>query len=238
MQEPWPIPSTDDVTESLAVKIAREFEKRLERLVDGISAAVFRGRLHPVDLANRLIRHADLIVEDGPAGPEIPNVFVMTVNRNELDEEVQLHALERELTATLRATASDRGWRTGGPISVELRMVDRAVGDSVAYETTRSRGTLPPWGQLVEADGGRSFEIADNRALIGRSPETDVTLADAEVSRHHAVLFREGETVWVADVGSSNGTTRNGTQVRSKPVPLVPGDVLTFGPATFTFRLL
>ena len=43
--------------------LARNLERRLEKLVDGLSATVFRGRMHPVDLANRLVRQA--AVSDG-----------------------------------------------------------------------------------------------------------------------------------------------------------------------------
>ncbi len=66
--------------------LARNLERRLERLADGISAAVFRGRMHPVDLANRLVRQADLLVVDEPGGPRIPNRFDVWVNKSDMHE--------------------------------------------------------------------------------------------------------------------------------------------------------
>ena len=40
--------------------LARGIERRLERLVDGLAARLFRGRIHPVELGALLIREADL----------------------------------------------------------------------------------------------------------------------------------------------------------------------------------
>ena len=91
--------------------LARNLERRLEKLADGLSAAVFRGRMHPVDLANRLVRQADLMVDDGPAGPEIPNRFSVSVNEGDIEPTIDLGDLTAELDRTLYQTAAERGWR-------------------------------------------------------------------------------------------------------------------------------
>ena len=220
------------------MKIAREIEKRLERLVDGISAAVFRGQMHPVDLANRLVREADLLVAEGAAGPAIPNVYVVNVNPQDLDESVDLEHLQRELGRALRETAEHRGWRTGGPIRVTIEVAEGTLSGTISCDASHVAGSQAPWSQLVDVSGGRVFDIADNRTLIGRSPAADVVLPELEVSRHHAVLFREAGATWIVDAGSSNGTSCNGEPVGGEPVAVSPGDLVTLGPATFTFRLL
>ena len=53
--------------------LARELERRLERLVDGATAAVFRGKMHPVDMAEHLVRQVDFMQVVGlvpGAGPQ------------------------------------------------------------------------------------------------------------------------------------------------------------------------
>ena len=65
--------------------LARELEKRLERLVDGVSGAIFRGRVHPVDLGTRIIREADLSMTEGPAGPVVPNEFFLALHPDDLE---------------------------------------------------------------------------------------------------------------------------------------------------------
>jgi hypothetical protein len=219
------------------VGIARNLEKRLERFADGLSAAVFRGRMHPVDLANRLVRQADLMVTDGPAGPSIPNHFDIGVSEADLDPSLDTTQLTAELTATLTATATDRGWRTRGPVSVTIT-TDSSVGrGSIKCAATPVPATLAPWGELVEHRGGRSFELTDNRCVIGRSESADVNLEEAEISRNHAVLFRQGGRLWIADLNSANGTAVNGKPVTTDPVETGSGDMLSFGPTTFSVRL-
>ncbi len=216
--------------------IARNLEKRLERLADGLSAAIFRGRMHPVDMANRLIRQADLMVKDGGTGPSIPNHFEIAVSEGDLDPAVDTTQLTTELSHALTATAAERGWRIGGPISVRLA-TDSAIGrGSIRCDGTTVPALLPSWGELAEHRGDRSFALADNRVVVGRSSEADVTLDEEEVSRLHAVLFRQGGRLWIVDLDSANGSSVNGISLGSDPLEVGSGDMLSFGPTTFALR--
>ncbi len=217
--------------------IARNLEKRLERFADGLSAAVFRGRMHPVDMANRLVRQADLMVSDDPTGPSIPNHFEVTVSESDVDPSLDTAELTAELTQTLTATATDRGWRIGGPISVRIA-ADSSVGrGSIKCVATPVPAAITPWGELVEHRGERSVPLGDNRCIVGRSESTDIRLDEVEVSRHHAVIFREGGRVWITDLSSANGTSVNGQRVTTEPVEIDSGDMLSFGPSTFSVQV-
>jgi hypothetical protein len=217
--------------------IARNLERRLERLADGLSAAVFRGRMHPVDLANRLVRQADLMVVDDRFGPGIPNRFTVSVNEADLDPGIDLDHLTKELNRTLYETAADRGWRIGGPIDVNLT-TDPSVGrGSIKCTATRAPASLAPWGTLAEHRAGREFELGDNRCVVGRSDNAEIKLDEPEVSRHHAVIFREGKRFWIIDLNSANGTTVNGNPVTSEPSEIGSGDMLSFGPTVFALRI-
>lgn len=217
--------------------IARNLERHLERLADGLSAAIFRGSMQPVDLANRLVRQADLMVTDTAAGPSIPNHYEVAVSTADLVADVDTAALTAELSRAVAVTAEERGWRTGGPISVSLR-TDVAVGrGSIKCDASHLPARLPVWGQLTEHRGERQFALRDNRVSIGRSQEADVTIDEPEVSRLHAVLFRQGGRLWITDPGSANGTTVNGGRVTGEPVEVGSGDMLSFGPITFALRV-
>ncbi len=219
------------------VGIARNLEKRLERLADGLSATLFRGRMQPVDLANRLIRQADLMVTETDTGPEIPNFFTVVVNPGDIAVETDSHRLQAELSNALAETADDRGWRTGGPVAVRIA-TDKSVGrGSIRCDATSIPAALPAWGSLAEHRGDREFELTDNRVVVGRSSDADAVLDEAEVSRHHAVLFREGGRLWIADLGSANGTSVNGQELCQEPLEVGTGDMLSFGPATFALRV-
>ena len=217
--------------------IARNLEKRLERLADGLSAAIFRGKMQPVDLANRLVRQADLLVVETESGPEIPNSFDVSVSEADLDTGADTDSLGAELAHSLTMTAADRGWRTKGPVSVRIA-ADRSVGrGSIKVSPASIPAELPAWGELGEHRGDRTFALCDNRVVVGRSSEADIEIDIPEVSRLHAVLFREGGRLWLADLGSANGSQINGTGIGNEPIEVGSGDMLSFGPITFALRV-
>jgi pSer/pThr/pTyr-binding forkhead associated (FHA) protein len=77
-----------------------------------------------------------------------------------------------------------------------------------------------------------AIRIVDNLFAIGRSeaPFTDYPAERiARLSRRHARVFTEHGAVYVADLGSKNGTTVNGVAVRQTPARVRAGDELCFG---------
>jgi hypothetical protein len=63
---------------------------------------------------------------------------------------------------------------------------------------------------------------------VGRASSNELVLRDPGVSGHHAVLYLEGEVLFVRDLGSTNGTFVNGIRVH-EPAALTVGDRLRFG---------
>jgi len=84
-------------------------------------------------------------------------------------------------------------------------------------------------------DAGKEFDFDQDSVLIGRTPECDVVLYDAGVSRKHCRIFNEGSQFLVEDMGSSNGTKVNGAAITKKHA-LATGDKLTLGPVVFVFE--
>ncbi|MFM0212593.1 FHA domain-containing protein [Paraburkholderia sediminicola] len=77
-----------------------------------------------------------------------------------------------------------------------------------------------------------AIRIVDSLFAIGRSevPFTDYpTERITRLSRRHARIFTEHGGVYVADLGSKNGTTINGIAVRQAPARVRAGDELCFG---------
>jgi hypothetical protein len=220
------------------VKIARELERRLERLVDGISATVFRGKMHPVDLANRLIRAVDLAVVDGRIGPQIDNDLRVGVNPNELDTALDIATLQRELAAAVTDLAQQRGIRTGGAVTVTIVPDPGVRLGSIKVEAVHRDAPLPAWAQLISPTGRQVLEITENRAVIGRGTDADVVISHPEVSRHHALVWRAEGRAYVHDLGSINGTEVNGVPIGLHSAALSPGDQIRFGPALFAFRIV
>jgi pSer/pThr/pTyr-binding forkhead associated (FHA) protein len=77
-----------------------------------------------------------------------------------------------------------------------------------------------------------AIRIVDNLFAIGRSeaPFSDYPPErTSRLSRRHARIFTEHGAVYVADLGSKNGTALNGIAVRQMPARVRAGDELCFG---------
>lgn len=64
--------------------------------------------------------------------------------------------------------------------------------------------------------------------IIGRSPDSDLVIADEFVSSSHARIVPAGDGFAVEDLGSTNGTIVNGQPV-TRPLPVSAGDVIELG---------
>jgi hypothetical protein len=80
---------------------------------------------------------------------------------------------------------------------------------------------------------GQRRVLDKRRAVIGRSREADVHVADPNVSRRHAEIVQEGSTFWLVDLGSTNGTEVDGRRVQRHQ--LHDGASFTVGETTLTF---
>lgn len=82
---------------------------------------------------------------------------------------------------------------------------------------------------------GRFHEIgAGQTVTIGRGDKCEWQLADPSISRIHFQLGCDGETITVADQGSSSGTFVDGKQVQNAIVPV--GSVIQAGDTRFRFE--
>src|SRR5512135_925437 len=69
------------------------------------------------------------------------------------------------------------------------------------------------------------FELDADSYTIGREAGNEIVIEDAQVSRRHATLTRQGTTYVLEDIGSTNGTYVNGKRVTA-PVLLSNGDTI------------
>ena len=60
---------------------------------------------------------------------------------------------------------------------------------------------------------GRDFPLYDGENVVGRNSQCDIVLADKTVSRRHATITVDGDTIQVRDLESRNGTYIEGERV-------------------------
>lgn len=94
-----------------------------------------------------------------------------------------------------------------------------------------------PTLRYADLDGEHHFALRAEQTSIGRSPDQDLVLKEAYVSRRHALITRQNGSFELIDQNSSHGTFLNGRRVdRAK---LASGDKLQFGSANAaSFRFL
>ena len=93
---------------------------------------------------------------------------------------------------------------------------------------------------LFKDSGGRHdtrYPIEKSNVRIGAEDGNDLVIrGDAYVSRKHASIRFQAGSFYLKDLGSSNGTFRNGTRLGQSVVMLAPGDQIRFGHTTFELR--
>jgi len=100
-------------------------------------------------------------------------------------------------------------------------------------------GGYPAGRQVVatlQLDDGsnRSYTLQPGSNVIGRGQEGQFRLPDTGVSRKHIEVNWDGQNAMLADLGSTNGTTVNGTPVQTWQ--LADGDVIRVGHSSLIFR--
>jgi pSer/pThr/pTyr-binding forkhead associated (FHA) protein len=81
-------------------------------------------------------------------------------------------------------------------------------------------------GPRLVADDGTQHQL-EGEQTVGRSPDCDITIDSPRVSRKHAVIRTDGDSITVEDAGSSNGTTVNGSKI-SAQAQVSNGDKICF----------
>lgn len=90
---------------------------------------------------------------------------------------------------------------------------------------------------MFRSDGERrSFSLTRDITVIGRREDCDLRIPLGDVSRKHCRLVKDGDTLRMEDLGSSNGSYHNGVRVEKDAV-LQPGDSIQVGPVVFVLQV-
>jgi len=105
-------------------------------------------------------------------------------------------------------------------LAAENLKIDRELAASTSPVLILIRGI--PQGKRYLLEGKSSF-------ILGRGTTADIQFDDANVSRHHLQITLEGDKIFVADMGSRNGTFLNDERIGADRVELAKEDMLKVG---------
>ena len=99
------------------------------------------------------------------------------------------------------------------------------------------RAGATPRLEVVAAMGhepGTTFDVSEG-VTLGRSNGADIRIDDPFASSSHARIFQRGDSVYVEDMGSTNGTYLNGRQLRAAE-RLNTADVIRIGDTEYRYQ--
>lgn len=88
----------------------------------------------------------------------------------------------------------------------------------------------------LEDGSGRFYQLRDGNNIVGRGQDAQFRLPDTGVSRRHFDIRWDGQVAMLSDLGSTNGTTVNGSPVQDWQ--LADGDVIRAGHSEILVRIL
>src|SRR5438128_4442546 len=99
-----------DLRKRVPLGILNDFERRLEGLIEGVFTKAFRTGVHPVELANRIIREMETNKTVGVRQVWVPNRFTFHLATEDRERFQRTEkALARELEQVVTEGAAERG---------------------------------------------------------------------------------------------------------------------------------
>jgi hypothetical protein len=212
------------------------FERGLERAVNGAFAKTFKSGLQPLEITSALRRELDtkaaVVARDRIL---VPNRFVVSLSKSDFDRMTGLGpALIDELTGLVQRHAAAQHYSFAGGISITLAPDANLSEGMIDIESVNVKGTVA-WTPVLDINGKR-HPIMHSRTVIGRGTDADITVDDTGISRRHVEILWDGTRGQVNDLGSTNGSKLNGAPVGK--APLEPDSVIDIGRTRIVFRVL
>lgn len=201
------------------------FERRLESMVSGGFAKVFRSEVEPVEIASALQREIDQNARRVSRDRSlVPNRFVVRLSGTDHSRLAPYHdSLVSELTGLVTEHAQLQHYAFPGDVAISLEPDDElGTGQFhirsavVATSTSTAAPAVRAAGYLVVNDV--VHEVRPPGLVIGRGTDAALRISDPGISRRHAEIRVLGEgrqaDLEVVDLDSSNGTLVDGRRVK------------------------
>ena len=211
--------------------VLTRFEERLEQLVGGAFARVFRSAVQPVEIEAALRREVDNTAQILSRDRRLaPNHFSVELSEADYARLTPYGGtLEAELAGLLQQHAADQHYVFAGPVQIDLicteelstgrfRVAGAAAAPVAPAAWQRMTDTAVRRAPVILEVNGMQHPLEPPGLVVGRGTEADLRINDPGISRRHAEIRvhpTEGDVaVSLLDLGSTNGTTVNGHRVQ------------------------
>ena len=241
--------------------ILGRLEDLLEGAFEGTFSRVFRARVQPADIANRLERSMEANKTVGVGKVFAPNTYEVVLNpRDHESFERYTSALERELSTYLQDRARDgklalitrprvvlkpdrsvrpgrvrvRSWMQDVESTESENRIEYTQPIEIPRSRKRKEAQSATLTVVAGAHNGQRYTLPPGQVSLGRGLDNQVVLEDSRVSRNHAEIFLRGSEWHLRDLNSTNGTYVNGYGVKERA--LESGDRISLGGVELVFH--
>jgi pSer/pThr/pTyr-binding forkhead associated (FHA) protein len=108
---------------------------------------------------------------------------------------------------------------------LDVRKAAQSNADDTISTLSQHMTALPgaTHGPSLRDANGRRYPLVATTTRIGRSPDNDIVLSGAKVSRHHAAIVDTGSSFVIVDLRSVNGVYVSGRRIHTSAA-LTEGD--------------
>ncbi len=216
------------------------FERRLETFVNGAFSKAFKSQLQPVEISAAI--KAKMDVSAAVIGKDrilAPNEFRVSLSQPDL---LRLNSLGEnlvsEITRQVSSHAKKQRYQLTDALAISLASSSTlAVGqiNVLASGSKAEQVANVSWVPAIDIAGKR-YLLAKAKTTIGRDAVADIQVNDAGLSRTHFAINWDGASGTVEDLGSTNGTTIAGLNVKLQNIGA--DTVIKAGRTEFIFRVI
>lgn len=212
------------------------FEKGLERVVNGAFTKTFKSELQPIEIAaairSEMDAKASIISRDRILAP---NTFTVSLSLPDFRRMQPLgESLITELTQLTTKHAAKQGFQFGAALAIRL-IEDGSLNLGQITVRSSSEKHEVEWMPCLDVAGKR-FVLRQGETTVGRDASADIQIDDSGLSRVHFAIAWDGKGASVRDMRSTNGTKVSGRAITETGI--TADTIISAGRSDFTFRLI
>jgi hypothetical protein len=216
------------------------FERRLESFVNGAFSKAFKSQLQPVEISAAI--KAKMDVSAAVIGKDrilAPNEFRVSLSQPDL---LRLNSLGdnlvAEITKQVSAHVKKQRYQLTDELKVSLSSSSTLAVGQIQVAASGSKAAQVAnvsWVPALDISGKR-YLLAKEKTTVGRDAVADIQVNDSGLSRTHFAINWDGSNATVEDLGSTNGTTVAGHDVKIQNISA--DTVIKAGRTEFVFRVV